>query len=123
MSAVTTHFEHIVRGKLIANKLAGVKPDSIRGLARAMANGDETLAATHKRSLFKWMSPGGSRPSATSRALVAHHLGLSPDELAEPDDEEADPVSIGDALQQMFDQAVERAVDRRLAALKEVTTT
>jgi len=56
VSAVTTHFEHVVRSKLIANKLAGTKPDSIRGLARAMANGDETVAQTYKRSLFKWMS-------------------------------------------------------------------
>lgn len=120
MSAVTTHFEHVVRSKLIANKLAGKKPDSIRGLARAMANGDESRGATFKRSLFKWMAPGEPAPSPASRALVAHHLGIDAEELAEPD-EEADPVAFGDALQQMFEQAVERAVDRRLAALKEIT--
>ena len=119
MSAVTTHFEHVVRSKLIANKLAGTKPDSIRGLARAMANGDDALSKTYKRSLHKWMAPGGPSPTPPSRALVAHHLGVHPDELAEPDDEEADPVSFGDALQRMFDQAVERALDRRLAALRE----
>lgn len=121
MSAVTTHFEHVVRGKLIANKLAGTKPDSIRGLARSMANGDESLAQTYKRSIFKWMSPAGPAPSPASRALVADRLGVKPEELAEPDDEEADPVSFGDALQRMFDQAVERAVDRRLASLKEIS--
>lgn len=91
VSAVTTHFEHVVRGKLIANKLAGSKPDSIRGLAREMAKGDEAKAATFKRSLFKWMAPGEPRPSAASRALVADALGLAIADL-DDDDEESDPV-------------------------------
>lgn len=114
MSAVTTHFEHVVRSKLIANKLAGVKPDSIRGLARAMANGDPGRSETFKRSLFKWMAPGIPSPTPANRALVAHHLGIDADELAEPD-EESDPVSFADVLQRMFDDAVDRALERRLA--------
>ena len=114
VSAVTTHFEHVVRAKLIANKLAGVKPDSIRGLARAMAKGDSTRAETFKRSLFKWMAPGEPTPTPASRALVAEALGLASDEL----DEEEDPVDIGSAIQLMFDKAVDRALERRLAAMR-----
>ena len=117
MSAVTTHFEHVVRSKLIANKLAGVKPDSIRGLAREMAKGDPAKAQTFKRSLFKWMAPGEPSPSAASRALVADALKVDPNELAD-DDEESDPVSFAAALQVMFDRAVDAAVDRRIASLK-----
>lgn len=116
LSTVTTHFEQAVRGKLIANKLAGVKPDSIRGLARAMARGDEAKAATFKRSLFKWMAPGEPRPSPASRALVADALGLNPGDL-EDDEEEDSPLRFADAIQRMFDDAVDRAVERRLHAL------
>ncbi len=117
LSAVTTQFEQTVRSKLIANKLAGDKPDSIRSLARTMAKDDRVKAETFKRSLFKWMAPGEPHPSPASRALVAEALGVSPDELATGDDEEDDPAVFGVALQQMFDRAVERAVDRRLEAI------
>jgi len=116
MSAVTTHFEHVVRSKLIANKLAGTKPDSLRALARVMAKGDANKAATFKRSLFKWMSPGGPMPSAASRAIVADALGIEAVELE--DDEEDSRVSFADALQVMFERAVDAAVDRRIASLK-----
>lgn len=92
MSAVATRFGTVVRSKLVENKIAGVKPDSIRGLARVMARGDDALAQTYKRSLFKWMAPGGPTPTDSSRALVAHHLGIETEELAEPD-EESDPVA------------------------------
>jgi hypothetical protein len=112
---VTTHFEHVVRSKLIANKLAGTKPDSIRGLARVMAKNDPVKAETFKRSLFRWMAAGIPDPSPASRALVADALGVDPSEL--DDDEEAEPVNFGDALQRMFDVAVEKAVDRRLSSL------
>lgn len=118
VSAVTTHFEHVVRSKLIANKLAGVKPDSIRGLARTMAQGDPGRAETFKRSLFKWMAPGEPSPTPASRALVAQALGIDADELAvDEDDEESDQVAFGEAMQRMFDIAIERAVERRLAAM------
>jgi hypothetical protein len=92
VSATTTRFESVIRAKLIANKVAGKTPDSIRGLARAMANGDDGRAENYKRSLFKWMAADGARPSPASRALVAHALGVGADELAE-DDEESDPVA------------------------------
>jgi hypothetical protein len=115
LSAVTTHFEHVVRSKLIANKLAGTQPDSIRALARAMAKGDPVKAETFKRSLFKWMSPGIPQPTPASRALVADALGLEMSDL----DEEDDPVNIGDAIQRMFDAAVARAIDRHLSSIKE----
>lgn len=117
MSAVTTNFEQVVRSKLIANKLAGEKPDSIRGLARVMAKGDPVKAETFKRSLFKWMAPGEPMPSAASRALVAQALRLEQDELAD-DDEEADPAMFGLALQRMFDRAVDRALDRRFKSFE-----
>ncbi len=118
VSAVTTPFEQTVRSKLIANKLAGEKPDSIRGLARTMAKGDPGKAETFKRSLFKWMAPGEPTPSPASRALVAQALGLAADELSSGDDEEPDPAVFGLALQQMFEQAVEKAIDRRLKAME-----
>lgn len=115
VSAVTTHFEHVVRSKLIANKLAGQKPDSIRGLARAMAKGDPAKAETFKRSLFKWMAPGEPTPTPVSRALVADALGVEAHEL--DDDEEAEPVDLGSALQAMFERAIDKAVERRLNSL------
>lgn len=120
VSAVTTHFEHVVRSKLIANKLAGVKPDSIRGLARDMAKGDPVRTETFKRSLFKWMAPGEPSPSPASRALVAQSLGIEAREL-DDEDEEPDPMNFGDAIQAMFDRAVEAAVDRRISFLKGTT--
>ncbi len=90
-SVQVTKFGATVRAKLIENKLAGRKPDSLRGLARVMARGNAALAENHKRSLFKWSSPDGPRPLEASRALVAHALGnCEPDELAD-DDEESDP--------------------------------
>lgn len=119
MSAVTTHFEHVVRSKLIANKLAGAKPDSIRSLARTMANGDPTKANTFKRSLFKWMALGEPSPTAASRALVADALGIDPSELVD-EDEEPQPMAFAEALTRMFDEAVDRAVARRLSSMKEI---
>lgn len=86
-----TPFGQVVRERLLDNKLNGRKPDSIRGLARAMSKGDPVRAETHKRSLFKWMAPGEPHPSPESRALVAEALGMERSELADPDDEEADP--------------------------------
>lgn len=85
---VTTHFEQVVRDKLLANKVAGVKPDSIRSLARVMARGNESAADTFKRSLFKWMASSGPNPSVASRALVADALRIDPAELVSEDDEE-----------------------------------
>lgn len=84
-------FEAIVRAKLIANKLDGRKPDSIRGLARALGNGDPVKCESYKRSLFKWMAVEGPTPGRESRALVARALGIEAVALAEDDDEESDP--------------------------------
>jgi hypothetical protein len=92
VSATTTKFESVIRAKLIENKLSGAKPDSIRGLARTMANGDQSRADAYKRSLFKWMANGAPTPSPSSRALVAQALGIDASELDE-DDEESDPVA------------------------------
>lgn len=105
MSATAPRFESVIRAKLIENKLAGSKPDSIRSLARTMANGDASRADTYKRSLFKWMANGEPAPSAASRALVARALGVEPSEL-EDDDEESDPVA--DLM-----QALNRFVDHK----------
>jgi len=90
-ATATSRFEQRVRERLLENKLAGRTPDSIRGLARAMANGDPARAEGFKRSLFKWMAAGKPFPSVESRALVAAALGIAREELAEDDDEEADP--------------------------------
>src|SRR5687768_8782586 len=92
-SATTNHFAATVRACLLANKLEGRKPDSIRGLARTLSNGDPTRAETWKRSLFKWMANTGPNPSPESRAFVARALGVEMDQLADPDDEEADIVA------------------------------
>lgn len=82
------HFAAVVRAKLLDNKLEGRKPDSIRGLARALGNGDATRGETFKRSLFKWMASGEPNPSRESRAIVARALGLDPSALADPDEED-----------------------------------
>lgn len=93
MSAVaSTRFERVVRETLLENKLAGRKPDSIRGLAREMAKGDLARAETFKRSLFKWMAQGDPSPSLESRALVADALGVERSDL-DDDDEESDPMA------------------------------
>lgn len=84
-------FETVVRATLLENKLEGRKPDSIRGLARALGNGDPVKCESFKRSLFKWMATEGPTPSRESRALVARALGIEAAALAEDDDEEADP--------------------------------
>jgi hypothetical protein len=96
MSTVSANrFSTVVKRRLIENKEAGRRPDSIRGLAKTMAEsqGNPRLAETYKRSLFKWMSnrPDSPRPSSMSRELVAECLGgVKAAEL--DDDEEADPV-------------------------------
>jgi hypothetical protein len=111
VSATTTRFEQAVRSKLIENKLANVKPDSLRSLAREMAGGDQGRTETYKRSLFKWMASGEPSPSPASRALVARALGIDPTELEE-DEEESDPVA---ELRKVLDHAVElaAAMERR----------
>jgi hypothetical protein len=92
-------FAERIRDRLIDNKLAGRKPDSIRSLAKTMANGDPAKAETFKRSLFKWMANGGAKkPSPASRALVAEALGLDRSELSDDDDEEADSLSLDEFL-------------------------
>lgn len=116
-TASATKFERVVRERLIENKLAGLKPDSIRGLARLMADGDPARAETFKRSLFKWMAVGEPHPTRASRAHVAAALGVDPSELSD-DDEEADPVGFGDVIQKMFDRAVDAAVERKFAATR-----
>lgn len=88
VSATETKFSSVIRSRLIENKVAGRKPDSIRGLARAMARDDETAASTFKRSLFKWMSADGPSPSPASRAIVALALGVAASELGGDDDDE-----------------------------------
>jgi len=92
MSAVQTRFGSVVRARLIENKVAGRKPDSIRGLAKAMSRGDQTAEANFKRSLFKWMSIDGPDPSPASRAIVALALGVEAAELNGDDDEEPHPM-------------------------------
>jgi hypothetical protein len=97
-------FGQVVSAKLIENKIAGRKPESVRGLAKLMAKGDPVRAETFKRSLFKWMAPDGSKSGAKplpgNRALVAHHLEIDASEL---DDEEDDPaVVMLNALRQMM---------------------
>lgn len=114
LSATVTRFEAVVRAKLIENKLAGTKPDSIRGLAAAMANGDPSRSKTFKRSLHRWMAAGDPRPTPASRALVARALGVEPTELDE-DDEEADPVSLDELLKQRVQAEIDVAM-RRLRA-------
>lgn len=85
-----SRFTQVVRQTLIANRVEGRKPDSIRGLARVMGQGDEARAETYKRSLFKWMAEGDPNPSPASRALVARALGIDAAELDEDDAEEGD---------------------------------
>lgn len=104
-TATTTKFERTVRSRLIENKLAHRKPDSIRGLARSMGEGDKGRADTFKRSLFKWMDPNGPKPAPASCALVARHLPCEVGELVE-DDEEPHPVSLDDFLRQRIEQLV-----------------
>lgn len=116
LSVTATKFEQVVRGKLIANKVAGRKPDSIRGLARLMAAGDPVRADTFKRSLMKWMATSGPKPSPSSRALVAHHLGV---EAAELDDEEDHPVALMVALmERTADAAASKAARAAVAQLR-----
>lgn len=81
-------FATVVRARLLDNKLEGRKPDSIRGLARALGNGDTVRVETFKRSLFKWMANGDPRPSPESRAIVARALGIDAEQLADPDEED-----------------------------------
>jgi hypothetical protein len=83
-------FSAAVRAKLAENRTAGVKPDSIRSLARAMAKGDQAKSESFKRSLFKWLAADEPHPSTESRALVAAVLDLDSSDL---DDEESDPVA------------------------------
>lgn len=90
-TSTPTRFGQVVRKTLLDNKVAGRKPDSLRGLARAMAKGDTVRADTFKRSLFKWIA-GEPNPSPESRALVADALGIERADLAE-DDEETDAVA------------------------------
>lgn len=89
-TSTETRFTRTVRSRLLDNKVAGRKPDSIRSLARTMAKGDPVRAETYKRSLFKWMRPGEPFPTPESRALVADALEVDRSELAD-DDEESDP--------------------------------
>src|SRR5947208_690411 len=107
MATTTTRFSEAVRAKLTQNTIAGVKPGTVGELARIMGRGNQGRARTYRRSLFKWLSSTGPRPSVASRALVAHALGIAASELAEPDDdEEADllalasirDMTIGDVL-------------------------
>lgn len=78
------------------NKRVGRKPDSIRSLAREMANGGGGKSfEVNKRDLFKWSAVSGEvksavKPSQESREAVAAALGCSPDEFA--DDEEPHPM-------------------------------
>lgn len=94
-TSTQTRFQVVVRKTLADNKVAGRKPDSIRGLARKMANGDPIRFETFKRSLLKWLAPGEPHPTRESRAVVADALGLERGDL---DDEESRPVSIDDLL-------------------------
>jgi hypothetical protein len=80
MSTVAANrFSTVVKRRLAENHAAGRKPDSIRSLAKAMADaqGNPALTDTYKRSLFKWMSstPHSPNPSSASRELVAECLG------------------------------------------------
>lgn len=88
LSTVETKFGSVVRARLIENKVAGRKPDSIRSLARVMARDDDKASSTFKRSLFKWMAVDGPNPSPASRAIVALALGVDASELGEDDDDE-----------------------------------
>lgn len=90
-------FEQVVRQRLLDNKLSGRKPDSIRSLARAMANGNQARFETYKRSLFKWMAPGEPNPTPESRAVVADALGVGREELAD-DDEESEQMTLDEFL-------------------------
>jgi len=105
-------FGQVVTAKLLSNKLAGRKPDSIRGLARVMANGDPARAETFKRSLMKWMAPSGllssAKPSPYSRTLVAHHLEIDASELSDEEDR-------GMTLDEFLQSRIEIAVEKRFA--------
>lgn len=91
MATTTTRFSEAVRAKLQQNAINGMKPSTVGELARIMGRGNQGRARTYRRSLFKWMSATGPRPSGTSMAIVADALGIETSSLAEPEeDEEAD---------------------------------
>lgn len=62
---------------------------SVRGLARTI---DPDRPEAARRNLVRWIG-GHNSPSRLSRIAVANALGLSPEELLDDEDEEADPVS------------------------------
>lgn len=114
MAVATTRFADVVRTKLAENKTAGRTPDSVRSLAKTMGKGSEAREKTHRRSLFKWMSVEGPRPSSDSRALVAEALGnCEASELGE-DDEESHRVS-SLTLDEFLRLRIEHHVDSALA--------
>lgn len=86
-----TSFGGSVRSILERNKAEGRKPDSIRSLARVMGAGDEARASVAKRNLNRWVS-GGITPLPESRHAVAVALGVGPEQLADDDEEEGDPL-------------------------------
>lgn len=91
MATTTTRFAEAVRAKLNQNAVNGVKPSTVGELARQMGRGNAGRAKTYRRSLFKWMSSTGPRPSGVSIAIVADALGIEASSLAEPEeDEESD---------------------------------
>lgn len=113
-----SHFGHTLRQILDENQAAGRKPDSIRGVARRMANGQPEKIEVAKRSLFKWIA-GTTRPSSASRSLVAVAVERDPSVFAEDDDEEEDAEmrDLFRALMTRIDRVVEERVDERLKEL------
>lgn len=110
-----SRFGQVVSAKLIANKIAGRKPDSIRSLAKVMAAGDPVRTDTFKRSLMKWMSASKpTKPSPGNRALVAHHLDIDASELA---DEEDRGMTLDEFLRSRIDSAVDQRVEEALKSL------
>lgn len=112
-TTVKSKFGVAVFAKLAANHEEGRKPDSIRGLARLIGNGDEVRTATLRRSLNKWCADGRPYPSKENRDLVAHHLEIDASEL---EDEEDRAMTLDEFLQSRIDVAVEKMLAKRLAS-------
>lgn len=68
-----------------------------------------------RRSVHRHLE-GDHMPSRITRRHYEGVLSLEVGTLDE-DDSEADPVAFGDAMQKMFDRAVDAAIERKLSSL------
>lgn len=101
---VRTNFGNKLRSELDRQGI------SIRELGRRI---DPSRPEIARRNLSRWIA--GTRPTKSSRVLVAHALGVDPSHFDEDEDEEDDEMAdLVRALLYRIDRKVEEGLDRRL---------